>query len=286
MPLKFWDEPFLTATYLINMLPSKFINNDTLVHRLLGTRPNYTSLRVFGCACWPNLRPYNKRKLAFRSRQCVFIGYSPRHKGVKCLKVSTGRIYISRDVIFDEHVFPFKNLYSNAGALLQKEILLLDPTLRNFELGDDSINDFMEDTHAIDPSSSPICTALQDTARQNSAPGENLVQNGAPSSSQNSFEFLGEDNVSTGSQADSLDASISGSAPIASDRATGRSRAASGGIMASGGHAPSLPATHRRGPDSPVHRQTPPRSSTPDHAVSSSSSAETSTPEATGSSVA
>jgi histone deacetylase 1/2 len=29
MPLKFWDEAFLTATYLINMLPSKVINNDT-----------------------------------------------------------------------------------------------------------------------------------------------------------------------------------------------------------------------------------------------------------------
>jgi histone deacetylase 1/2 len=26
MPLKFWDEAFLTATYLINMLPSKGIN--------------------------------------------------------------------------------------------------------------------------------------------------------------------------------------------------------------------------------------------------------------------
>jgi histone deacetylase 1/2 len=51
MPLKFWDEAFLTATYLINMLPSKVINNDTPVHRLLGTHPNYSSLRVFGWAC-------------------------------------------------------------------------------------------------------------------------------------------------------------------------------------------------------------------------------------------
>jgi hypothetical protein len=47
----------------------------------------------------------------------------------------------------------------------------------------------MEDTHAIDPSSSPVCTALQDTTRQNRAPGEILVQNGAPSSSQNSLSF-------------------------------------------------------------------------------------------------
>ena len=31
MPLKFWDEAFLTATYLINLLPSKVINFETPV---------------------------------------------------------------------------------------------------------------------------------------------------------------------------------------------------------------------------------------------------------------
>jgi histone deacetylase 1/2 len=82
MPLKFWDEAFLTATFLINLLPSKVINSETPVERLLHTKPNYDSLRIFGCACWPNLRPYNKRKLAYRSTQCVFLGYSPLHKGV------------------------------------------------------------------------------------------------------------------------------------------------------------------------------------------------------------
>jgi hypothetical protein len=29
-------------------------------------------LCVFGCACWPNLRPYNTRKLAFQSKRCAF----------------------------------------------------------------------------------------------------------------------------------------------------------------------------------------------------------------------
>ena len=129
MPLKFWDEAFLTATYLINIVPRKVINKTTPAERLLGVTPDYKSLRVFGCACWPNLRPYNSRKLAFRSKQCVFLGYSPRHKGVKCLDVSTGRVYISRDVVFDENVFPFASLHPNAGALLRKEILLLPQNL-------------------------------------------------------------------------------------------------------------------------------------------------------------
>jgi histone deacetylase 1/2 len=125
MPLKFWDEAFLTAIYLINMLPSKPLKFATPTEKLLNITPNYQSLRIFVCACWPNLRPYNKRKLSFRSKQCVFIGYSPIHKGLKCLDVTTGRVYISRDVVFDENVFPFASLNPNAGSRLRQEILLL-----------------------------------------------------------------------------------------------------------------------------------------------------------------
>jgi histone deacetylase 1/2 len=131
MPLKLWDEAFLTATYLINMLPCKIIDHDTPAEKILHKTPDYASLRTFGCACWPNLRPYNKRKLAFRSKQCVFLGYSPMHKGVKCLDVTSGRVYISRDVVFDETVFPFAHLHPNAGSLLRRQILLLPEHLRN-----------------------------------------------------------------------------------------------------------------------------------------------------------
>jgi histone deacetylase 1/2 len=60
--------------------------------------------------CWPSLRKYNAHKLVFRSKQCVFLGYSPMHKVYKCLDKSTGHIYISRDVVFDESVFPYATL--------------------------------------------------------------------------------------------------------------------------------------------------------------------------------
>ena len=119
MTLKFWDEAFLTAIFLINRLPSKVIGNETLFARLFGQDPDYISLRTFGCACWPNLRPYKSRKLRYRSKHCVFLGYSNFHKGFKCLDPDKGRIYISRDVVFYEHVFPFASLHPNAGARLK-----------------------------------------------------------------------------------------------------------------------------------------------------------------------
>jgi hypothetical protein len=125
MPLKFWDEAFMDTTFLINRLPSKVIDNNTPFERLLQQKLEYSSLRIFGCACWPNLRPYNRHKLELRSKQCAFLGYSNLHKGYKCLDIQSVRVYISRDVIFDEEVFPFSTSHSNAGARLRAKISLL-----------------------------------------------------------------------------------------------------------------------------------------------------------------
>jgi hypothetical protein len=117
MPLKYWDEAFLTATYLINCMPSRAIQGDIPYLHVFKESPNYNFLRIFGCACWPNLWPYIAHKLQFRSKKCVFLGYSTLHKGYKCLDLSTGRIYTSRGVIFDEQVFPFATFHPNAGPV-------------------------------------------------------------------------------------------------------------------------------------------------------------------------
>jgi hypothetical protein len=45
------------------------------------------------------------------------------------LDISTGHVYISRDVIFDEYVFPFSRLHPNAGARLRSKISLLPSSL-------------------------------------------------------------------------------------------------------------------------------------------------------------
>jgi hypothetical protein len=55
----------------------------------------------------------------------VFLGYNNLHKGFKCLDVAAGRVYISRDIVFDEMVFPFSKINPNAATRLCSEILLL-----------------------------------------------------------------------------------------------------------------------------------------------------------------
>src|SRR4051812_37857986 len=53
MPLKYWDEAFITATYLINRLPSRVIGNTTPLERLFHQKPDYNALKISGCACYP-----------------------------------------------------------------------------------------------------------------------------------------------------------------------------------------------------------------------------------------
>jgi hypothetical protein len=71
----------------------------------------------------------------------VLLGYSSMHKYFKCLvDVSTDRIYISRDVVFDENIFSFAKLHPNAGARLRYKILLLPPSLIALELLHNGVN--------------------------------------------------------------------------------------------------------------------------------------------------
>ena len=53
MPVRFWDEAFLTATFLINRLPTRVIDNASPIERLLGATPE--RLQVPRCLDWPYL---------------------------------------------------------------------------------------------------------------------------------------------------------------------------------------------------------------------------------------
>lgn len=112
---KNWSHAFKTACFLINQLSSPMIKNKSPLESLFQVKPDYMFLRTFGFACWSNLRPYNSHKLDFRSHMCAFLGYSSSNKGYQCLHIPSGRVYISRHVIFDKGRFPFLELSFNSA---------------------------------------------------------------------------------------------------------------------------------------------------------------------------
>jgi hypothetical protein len=99
--------PFKLFATSLTVFPQMFFKINHLLKIFFNSVPNYLFLKTFGCACWPNLRPYNSHKLQPRSLQCVFLGYNLLHHSYKCLHIPTSRLYISRDVIFLENLFPF-----------------------------------------------------------------------------------------------------------------------------------------------------------------------------------
>jgi len=97
----------LTATHLINRLPTSYLNNKCPFEVLYKKQPNYSFLRNFGCLCYPTIPKVHRDKFEPRTNPHVFVGYPFGTKGYKVLCLTTKKIHVSREVIFHENVFPF-----------------------------------------------------------------------------------------------------------------------------------------------------------------------------------
>ena len=96
------------AVHLINKLPTQILKNRSPYQLVYNQEPEYSSLKNFGCTCYPCLRPYSTSKLDSRSERCVFLGYSAFHSGYRCLSLASGKLYTSCDVTFIENIYPYK----------------------------------------------------------------------------------------------------------------------------------------------------------------------------------
>ena len=112
IPKYLWVDAILTATYLINRMPSHPINFKTSLFVLSKTYPhvsksNTLSLRIFCYTTFVHIHDHNRSKLNHRAIKIVFIGYYPTQKGYQCYCLKTKKIYVSCDVIFFKNTLYF-----------------------------------------------------------------------------------------------------------------------------------------------------------------------------------
>ena len=99
----FWGEAVLTATYLINLTPTKALRQNKTPYELWHSKkPQLKYLKVFGSTVYIHNKT-RKTKFDEKSWKGILVGYEPN--GYKVWNVETERFSVVRDVIVDETNF-------------------------------------------------------------------------------------------------------------------------------------------------------------------------------------
>ena len=116
LPITYWGESLLCATYLINRMPLSVLKNKSPYELLHQSPPVLDHIRTFGCLCYVSTSKVHRSKFDPRSDACVFIGYPLTQKGYKVLNLKNQKTYVSRDVVFHERHFPYHYNQSKSSS--------------------------------------------------------------------------------------------------------------------------------------------------------------------------
>lgn len=75
IPKQFWGNVILITTYIINRLSTSLLYWKISYKTLLNTKPEYSSIKVFGCLCYAANTLPHEDKFQSRALKCIFIGY-------------------------------------------------------------------------------------------------------------------------------------------------------------------------------------------------------------------
>ena len=118
VPHRFWADAVLTATYLINRMPSPVLHGQT-PFSVLFPNGNMFPLppKIFGCVAYVHDHRPGTTKLDPRAIRCIFLGYSKVQKGYRCYSPSLRRYFTSADVTFHESCPYFPESSDSVGDL-------------------------------------------------------------------------------------------------------------------------------------------------------------------------
>lgn len=104
IPAFLWEEIFRAANYLQNCTSTKALTRSTPFEKLRQVKPDLRDLRVIGSAAHVWIPPPMRNKLATKSIETLLVGYDDQSKAYRCYCPSDGKIYVSRNVYFNENV--------------------------------------------------------------------------------------------------------------------------------------------------------------------------------------
>ena len=107
LPITFWGDALLTATYILNRVPSKSVTS-TPYELWTKRKPDLSNLRPWGCAAYVHESAHQHGKLGPRGKKSIFIRYSEHSKEYVFIgEQPSGSLtkFESRDATFLENDF-------------------------------------------------------------------------------------------------------------------------------------------------------------------------------------
>ena len=122
LSMSYWGEAILAANYIRNRVYSRScVAKHTPFEAFMKYKPNLSMMRVFGCLAYAHIDKKLRHKLQAKARRCVFLGYSEETKGWKLLDLDSKRMFVCRDVQFNETVYPKKEKPSKSTRRLHDD---------------------------------------------------------------------------------------------------------------------------------------------------------------------
>ena len=156
LPISYWGDALLTATYILNRVPSKSIQS-TPYELWTGRKPELGNMRPWGSAAYVHNASHEHGKLGPRGKKCIFVRYSEHSKDYVFVgEQADGTIseIESRDADFLEMDFPNRGDVSKEMNFYEMEEDLGTPT-RTVET-DEAIPHAPVDSGSDMPSSSSL----------------------------------------------------------------------------------------------------------------------------------
>ena len=128
---QFWDHAMEHANYILNRV-CRGSMTMTPYESLYGKKPDLSNLRVVGCAAYVRIPSDMRHKWTDKARKCIYLGVDAEKIGHKVMDAKTRRVFVARDVVFDESLLPArkaielleaKTMVKNVSAKTDRPIL-------------------------------------------------------------------------------------------------------------------------------------------------------------------
>lgn len=102
VPKQCWAEAVNWVAHVLNRSPTLAVKNMTPEEAWSGVKLKVDYFRIVGCVGHVHIPDAKRIKLDDKSCKCILFGINEGTKAYRLLNPATGKILVSRDVIFEE----------------------------------------------------------------------------------------------------------------------------------------------------------------------------------------